>query len=218
MNTARRGLLLLWLTWICPALIAATPAEQFLNYIFGAEGVEIEKVCWPHDDLWMLRGANNPEALKEVADARIKHGKNEVLWQGIQRNLYIVSVRDNRVEPVFNVEQAYFVHRKLMAHFLYAALQQDKQTLGRLVTKVENVSFGRVRAAPNGDMDIYAEYIGMLPLVRASSPAEDKISKSVTYRVPLGPKGFEVRMVKGDKSWLIDTSKPVSVPLEFFWR
>ena len=58
---------------------AATAANQFLQYVHGAEGVEIEKLCVPNDDLWMLRGAQNPPALAQLAEEKIPHGANEVL-------------------------------------------------------------------------------------------------------------------------------------------
>ena len=43
-------------------------------------------------------------------------------------------------------------------------------------------------------------------------------SKSITYRMPIGEKGFELTLVKKGSTWKIDSSKKISVPLKFFFQ
>ena len=55
-------------------------------------------------------------------------------------------------------------------------------------------------------------------MVRASAPNEDKTTKSITYRVPLGKKGLALRLVKQGSTWLVDSEQRLDVPLDFFFR
>ena len=209
---------------ICPFVlgqtlaIAASAPIEFLRYMFGAEDVAIEETCWPNDDVWMVHGANNPAGLAEIAKLKLRHGQDEVIWELIQNSLCVVELRKGKVDPAVNLDQIQILHRQLALRFVYSALEQDKEELSRIVTNVENVRFGRVKPAAGGDMGVYGEIIARLPVLRVSTPAEDKISKSITYRVALAPKGMTLRMIKRGSQWLIDTSSRLDVPLEFFFR
>ena len=198
--------------------VAASAAKEFLLFVYGADNIDVAKVCWPSDDLWMLRGARNPAGIAELESEKIAHGQNEVVIETIHHGLCMLEVRNGRVDPAFSLEQVYTRHRQMVLRFIYASLTQDRDTLKDLATKPQNVKFGRAKAPPMGDLDQYQEVVGMIPVVRVSSPTADKESKSVTYRVPLGSKGFNVRLVKNGSQWQIDTNSTVNVPLDFFFR
>jgi hypothetical protein len=40
----------------------------------------------------------------------------------------------------------------------------------------------------------------------------------VTYKVPLGKNGFELKLVKIGNTWKVDSRENLNVPLEFFFR
>lgn len=197
---------------------AETTGNQFLQYIYGADGIAVEKLCWPNDDIWMLRGAGNPAGLAELATKKVLHGANEVVWERIQDGLCIFEVREGKVDSAYMLEQVYALHRQLALRFIYASLAQDRETLQQITTKAANVRFGHAKAPPGGDMDVYQGVVELIPVVRASQPAADRVSKGITYRVPLGSRGFSLKMVKKGSAWLIDTDSPVEVPLGFFFR
>ena len=201
-----------------PAVRASDAAEKFLSYIFGAEDVAIENATWPNDDLWMLHGRKNEAGVAEIAQAKISRSNNVVLWEMIQNALCIVEVRDGKVDPGFSLDQIYVRHREMILRFVDASLTQDKDALGKLTTNASNVKFGRAKPPAMGDLDQYQEIIGHLPIVRISQPAADKLSKSVSYRVPLGSKGLTLRLVKRDGSWRIDSDSKIEVPLEFLFQ
>lgn len=197
---------------------ADSVATQYLQYVYGGDGVEIEKFCWPHDDLWMIRGQKNPAGLAQLAQEKITHGASEVLWENIQDDLCIIEIRDGKADPRFLLDQIHFRHRQLILQFVYTALRQDQEMMKKLTTKAANVRFGRAKPAAMGDLDVYEELIASLPVVRISSPAEDMKAKSVTYRVPLGKGGLALRLVKRGGTWLIDSDQRLDVPLDFFFR
>jgi hypothetical protein len=87
-----------------------------------------------------------------------------------------------------------------------------------MVTNIENIDFGGATKASYGDMDVYAQILGILPILRSSDPSNDIKSKSVTYKVPLGKNGFELKLVKIGNTWKVDSRENLNVPLEFFFR
>ncbi len=200
------------------SLHAATTANQVLQYIYGAPDIEIEKLCWPNDDLWMLRGPNDPAGLAELAEEKIAHGKNEVLWTHIQMGLCMVEIREGKFDATFMLDQIYYRHREIVLQFIYATLTQDRDALDRLTTNAANVKFDKNQPPPGGDLDVYQGIVPLIPVVRVSLPAADKTSKSITYRVPLGPHGFNLRLVKKGGAWKVDTTTRVEVPLEFLFN
>lgn len=199
-------------------MAAATPAEQYLRYIYGADDIAIETACWPNDDLWMARGQKNPASLAEIERRKVSPGRNEVIWEAINGALCIIEMRDGKVDVRFLLDQIYFQHRELIVRLVHATLSQDRETLELVTTKAANVKFGGAKPVPAGDMDVYEEIIARLPVVRVSTPASDKVSRSVSYRVPLGANGLVLRLVKKGSTWLVDTDSPVEIPLEFFFR
>ncbi len=216
----RRSVTLLLIAWLLvKALPAATPANEFLRYVYGAEGILLEKYCWAHDDLWMLHGRANPAGLAQLDQEKVKHGTNEVIWENIQGAVCIVEIREGKADPAFMLDQTYGRHRQLVLQFIYASLRHDLDLLKGITTQVKNMDLGRLKEAPPpGDMDVYQDLIIAMPVVRVSLPAADKVSRSVSYRVPLGSKGFTVRLVRKNGAWQIDTDAKVKVPLEFFFQ
>lgn len=219
-NTMKRMLILLSLvlTASCASAAHGSAAKKFLTFSYGGDDTSINEICQPNDDLWMLRGTRNPEAIQAVESAPINL-KDPGIYTGIVgRDLCVVEMRQGKIDPSFNLSMVYSLHRNLILHFLYASLIQDRQQIAGLVTKPDNVSFGKAKAVPQGDMDVYLGVLGMLPIVRASTPAADKASKSITYRLPLDEHGFELRLQKQGNTWKIDTEKKIKVPLGFFFQ
>jgi hypothetical protein len=196
----------------------ASAAHSFLRYVYGADGIDLPKIAWPHDDIWMLRGAKNPAGLTQLESEKLPHGSNEVLWKNIQNGLCMVEVREGKVDPAFMLEQVYTLHRQLILQFIFGSLSQDAETLGRVTTNPNNVAFGGTKAAARGDMDVYADVISLIPILRVTTPTADKASQSVAYRVPLGKEGFTVTLVKNGSNWLIRTDTKTEVPLAFFFQ
>lgn len=214
-NTLR---LLFLLLFAAPAAHSAEPvAKQFLRYVYGADGIEITNVCHPSDDLWMLRGNKNSNALASLNALPFDSKRTGVVSGLVGTDLYFVELRDGRVDPAFNLDGVYMLHRKLVLMFLYSALSGDQSALRRLTTDANKVQIVGPKAA-GGDMDQYGSILEMMPVVRASKPAEDARSRTVTYRVPLGEAALSLTLVKEGSTWKIDTSKSVRVPLEFFFR
>lgn len=215
---------LLIVSLLCLASVGAAPASeagpavQFLRFIYGAENVAIETHCWPNDDIWMLAGPKNPGGLEEIEKTKISKARNTVLWESIDRAICLIEVREGRVDPAFNLDQVYFRHRQTVLRFVYAALGQDNEELAHVVTDVANVKFGGAPRPARGDMGVYQDIVMQMPVVRSSLPATDKSSRSITYRIPLGDRGFSVRLIKKDGQWLVDTRKAVTVPLALFFK
>ena len=216
MRTALRLIALLLL--VTPAAQSAEPvAKQFLRYVYGADGIALTNICHSSDDLWMLRGARNTNALAALNTLQFDAKGTGVVSGIVGTDIYFVELRDGRVDPAFNLDGIYMMHRKLVLMFLYASLSGDQTTLRRLSTDASKVQIVGPKAAP-GDMDQYGSIIEMMPVVRASKPVEDAKSRTVTYRVPLGDAALSLTLVKDGNTWKVDTSKTIRVPLEFFFR
>jgi hypothetical protein len=216
--TSLRRLVICVALGVASASYGASAANSFLRYIYGADGIDLKTICWPNDDIWMLRGAKSPAGLAQLESAKIPHGSNEVLWENIQNGLCMVEIREGKVDPAFMLEQVYTLHRQLILQFIFGSLSQDAETLSRVTTNPNNVAFGGLKAAAQGDMDVYADMISLIPILRVNPPAADKASKSVSYRVPLGKEGFTVTLVKTGSKWLIRTDTKTEVPLAFFFQ
>ena len=154
---------ILWAVALVVASVAggqcAEPVtKQFLRFVYGADGIEITNICHPSDDAWMLRGAKNPSALAQL-DAMTITGKVTGVTSGILgRDIYFVETREGKVDPAFNLDGIYVMHRQLVLRFLYAALLQDRAMLGRLVTDASKVQVAGPKAA-GGDMDQYGSIL-----------------------------------------------------------
>ncbi len=145
----RRSVTLLLIAWLLvKALPAATPANEFLRYVYGAEGILLEKYCWAHDDLWMLHGRANPAGLAQLDQEKVKHGTNEVIWENIQGAVCIVEIREGKADPAFMLDQTYGRHRQLVLQFIYASLRHDLDLLKGITTQVKNMDLGRLKEAP----------------------------------------------------------------------
>jgi hypothetical protein len=218
----RFGLLVLTLLFTSEIVAAQSVSEQFLRYIYGAEDVDIAKVCLPTDDLWMLPGAKNTNAWKAITALKLDSKKENGILSGVipqaqGQDLYFVELREGKVDPAMNLDGVYMMHRQLVLMFLYSALRGDSAQIARLTTDATKVDVIGPKAPP-GDMDVYQEVLASMPIVRSSKPSDDAKSKSVSYRVPLSENALMLRLVKQGSTWKIDTSKTVKVSLEFFYR
>jgi len=197
---------------------AQTLAQKFLHYCYGAEGIDISAICHPTDDLWMLRGAKQDEAIKAVNETDLKLGNSGVFSGPIGRDFCVVQMRDGKVDPSYNLEHTYSAHRQLVLQFVFACLTQDKQDLAKLITNPTNVSFGKTKPAAGGDLDVYGSVISLIPVVRSSKPASDKTTKSISYRLPIGRQEIILKLIKRGSTWLVDGSSPINMPMEFFYE
>jgi len=193
-------------------------AKQFLKYTYGAEGIDAAKICLPSDDLWMLQGALNPNALKALEAEEFPSTNRNVVVSGVlAANMYFVEVRNGQIDPSFNLASVYSQHRSLLLTFVYACLKHDKSMLERLTTDASKVEIVGPRP-PSGEMGHYESVIEAIPVVRSSKSADDSKSKTVTYRLPLGDDGLTLTLVNKGNTWKIDSSKKVKVSLEFFFK
>jgi hypothetical protein len=199
------------------AQCAEPAAKQFLRYIYGADGIELTSICHPSDDVRMLRRAKNTNALVALDALKIASKPSGITSGLVGTDIYFIETRDGKVDPTFNLDGIYVMHRQLVLRFIYSALSQNRGMLGRLVTDASKVKIDGPKAAP-GDMDQYGSIIELMPVVRSSKPADDAKSRTVTYRVPLGEEALALTLIKDGSTWRIDTSKSVRVPLEFFFR
>ena len=199
---------------------AAEPAaKQFLRFVYGADGIEITNVCHPSDDLWMLRGAKDTNTLAALDGLKIASKSTGITSGLLGRDMYFIETREGKVDPSFNLDIVYTMHRELVLHFIYSALSQNQRMLREIVTDTSKVKIdGPKDAPPAGDMDVYEPIVAQLPVVRSSKPQDDAKSKTVMYRVPLGEEALMLTLVKNGNTWKVDTSKSVRVPLEFFYR
>jgi hypothetical protein len=216
MNTTARFIVAL-LVFLSTAQGAEPVAKKFLRYIYGADDIELTNVCHLSEDVWMLRGAKNVSALAELDSLKMNAKPTGITSGLVGRDIYFIETRDGKVDPAFNLDGIYVLHRQLVLQFIYAALSQNRGMLGRVATDASKIKIDGPKAAP-GDMDQYGSIIEMMPVVRSSKPADDAKNRTVTYRVPIGEKALTLTLVKDGSTWKIDTSKSVSVPLEFFFR
>ena len=218
MNTIIR-LVATLLVCVSAARCAEPAAKQFLRYIYGADGIELTNICHPSDDAWMLRGAKNTNALAELDGLKISAKSTGITSGLVGRDMYFVETRDGKVDPALNLDGVYMMHRQVMLRFIYSALSQNQRMLRQIVTDASKVKIdGPKDAPPGGDMDVYGPIIEQLPVVRSSKPPDDAMSRSVTYRVPLGEEALTLTLVKDGSTWKIDTSKSVHMSLDFFYR
>ena len=201
------------------ARCAEPVTKQFLRYIYGADGVELTNICLPSDDAWMLRGAKDTNALAALDSLKIASKPTGITSGLVGRDMYFIETRDGKVDPAFNLDGIYMIHRQIVLRFIYSALSQNQRMLGQIVTDASKVKIdGPKDAPPGGDMDVYGPIIEQLPVVRSSKPQDDAKSRTVTYRVPIGEEALTLTLVKDGSTWKIDTSKTIRVPLEFFFR
>ncbi|PWU18059.1 MAG: hypothetical protein C5B50_10025 [Verrucomicrobia bacterium] len=202
------------------AMAEDSPVKPFLRYVYGAEGIDISKVCLPSDDIWMLRGAKDENALASVDALMFETNRVSGVFCGmVGKDGYFVEVRGGKVDPAFSLEAQFQLHRQLVKMFVYGCLCHNQRTLDRITTDAKKVEIsGPKEAPPAGDMDVYEGVIGALPVVRTSKSSEDMKSKTVTYRVPVGEAGLSLTLAKKEGTWKVDTSKPVKVSLSFFYQ
>src|SRR3954463_8792661 len=79
-------------------------AKQFLRYMYGADGIDIGRIAYPDADSWMLRDFKNPRRLAAVEQEKIAAKKNGIYSGLIITDLYVVEVRDGRVDPSFTLD------------------------------------------------------------------------------------------------------------------
>lgn len=190
---------------------------QFLRYIYGADNIDVASVCCPSDDLWMLRGAKNTNALAALTRHEFHPRHTNVISGLLNNDLYFIELRDGKVDPAINLENVYSMHRQLVLQFIYHALAGDEDEWKSFVTDPKKVQIIGP-AAPSGEMGHYASIIEMIPVARSSKPADDAKTKTITYRIPITDPILSLKLVKEDGRWKIDSSKGVKLSLEFFYR
>jgi hypothetical protein len=196
-------------------------ASQFLRFLYG-DAVDVTNICHPHEDLWMLPGAKNTNALRAVAAIKFDPANTNGVVSGVipQRNmndLYFVELRNGKVDPAINLDGVYQLHRQKILMLLYGALIRSRERMADVVTDPMNVEIIGKKAAP-GDMDVYSDVLSSMPLVRHSKPADDFKTRTVSYRVPLSDTSIVFTLLKQGSTWKVDTSKPIKLPLEYFFR
>ena len=126
-------------------------AKQFLRHLYGAEGIDIARICHPSDDLWMLGGARDSEALDAIEGIRIDTARNGVVSGVVRSTMYFFELRDGLVDASYALDGVYLYHRRLVMEFLYACLAHEMESLERMTTDA-----GKVRilgpAPPSGEM------------------------------------------------------------------
>lgn len=198
-------------------------AKQFLRYVYGADGIDLVAICQPSDDLWMLRGRKNEQALFSIEQLRFETSPTGVrsfmINNGSGMDVCFLEIKERKIDPAFMLDSASRIHRQLALRLIYAALSGNQSMLKAITTDASKVQIlGPRTPAPPGDMDVYGGVLEAMPVIRVSKPADDAKSKTVTYRVPLGSAALSLIMVRQADGWKIDTAKGVSVPLEFFYR
>jgi hypothetical protein len=199
------------------AWCAEPASKQFLRYVYGVDGIDITNICQPSDDLWMLSGAKNTNALAAIDNLNISSKSNGIISGVLGPDLYFIEMRNGKVDPAFSLVGAYAVHHQMISAFLVSVLSRNQTLLARVVTDTNKVEIVGPKAGP-GDMEQYASIVEIMPIIRSSKPADDVKSQSVTYRVPVGDVALSLTLVKEAGLWKIETSHTVRVNLEYFFR
>jgi hypothetical protein len=221
MNKYSKKAILLLLSMLLAAesfASAGDVAKKYVMFTYGEKFDDVSSFVHSNPDTWMIPGERNPSAIALVKDANIKLNDPGVYSGFIGRDLIFLEVYDGKVNPAYSLSSIYSLQKRLVLEFFYASLLQNKNRLKGMVTNIENIDFGGATKASYGDMDVYAQILGILPILRSSDPSNDIKSKSVTYKVPLGKNGFELKLVKIGNTWKVDSRENLNVPLEFFFR
>jgi len=201
------------------AQMKADAVSEYLAYRLGDTPTIDAKTVHRHPDVWMLAGRKTPEALDEMKNNPFGNfSKDGTYLITIANMIVFVELRDGKVDPRVNLEALYLKQKYLVVRFFYESLLQDRAELAKIVTDVKNVSFGAAPAAGRGDMDQYSAVLDEMPPYRVSDPDSDEKTRSITYRIPVGSKGFFVKLVLVDHAWKIDTSKKTEVPVGIFFQ
>jgi hypothetical protein len=217
MRTIQLLMVLAGLIWSLGSVAQTTP-QKFLLYCYGAEDIDITAIAHPNDDIWMLRGAKNEEGIDAVKTTDLKLAASGVFSGPIGRDFCVVQMRAGKVDPSYNLAQIHGMQRALILQFVFACLSQEPSQLQRLVTNPANVSFGKTKPARSGDLDVYADVVSNIPVLRSSAPAADKASKSVGYRLPIGREEVVLKLIKKGSTWMVDGGTPIKMPMEFFYE
>lgn len=200
---------------------AKEPSEIVRNsllYAYGVKDIDIAETFHPHHDLWMIPHKFDENQVKEIKELKISVEDNSVFTETVGQSLIYTEITNGKVAPGFYLKGIYSQHERLILMFLYAALLRDEKDIARYVSHANQVTFDKTPKAANGDMDVYAEILSTMPIVRSSDPVSDAKEKSITYRVPLGKQGTKITLRRFDGKWKIDSSNGFHIPMEFFWR
>jgi len=191
--------------------------EEYFRFVYGAPGINEEDILHSNSDNWMLSGVFNASSIERIKRYKFNVTAPGVFAGVVGKDVFFLEIREGKIDPAFPLQGVYSIQKGVIRYFLYYSILQDKKTLSRIVTNIDNVDFGVYPAAAHGDMDVYGSILGKIPIIRTSTPEEDKLSKTVTYRAPLGRNGFEFHLLKDGGVWKIDSSNKIKVPLEFFF-
>jgi hypothetical protein len=170
-------------------------AKQFLRYVYGEDGIELVDICHPSEDAWMLRGAKNTNALAALDSLKIESKPKGITSGMVGKDIYFLELRDGKVDPAFNLDGIFMMHRQLVLRFVFASLSQNREMLGRLATDASKVKIDGPKPATR-ELGQYGSIIEQMPVVRSSNPADDAKSRTVTYRVPIGDDALMLTLLK----------------------
>src|SRR4051794_607123 len=77
-------------------------ARQFLQYQYGQE-IDVSKICLPVEDVWMLQGPKNTNALAAVKALQLEAKTNGILSGVLGTDMYFVELHGGKVDPAFNL-------------------------------------------------------------------------------------------------------------------
>src|SRR4051812_3265021 len=77
--------------------------RQFLQYQYG-HPIDVSKICLPSEDIWMLQGPKNADALAEVKALKLESKTNGIVSGVLGTDMYFVELRGGKVDPAFNLD------------------------------------------------------------------------------------------------------------------
>jgi hypothetical protein len=93
--------------FIAPLLVSVSAAQsaepaakQFLRYIYGADGIDLTSICHPSDDVWMLRGAKNTNALAALDAMKIASKPSGITSGLVGTDIFFIERATGRLTPL----------------------------------------------------------------------------------------------------------------------
>lgn len=197
----------------------ASPQEtirQYMSFICGDKSVDINKICHTHPDIWMIPGKKNTAAITKAKNLKVTIKKEGIYMAVIDNTLTFIEIKDGKIDPKFTLDPIYTMQKALVLEFIYHSLLRDHDVINKLVTTPNNIDFSKAPEIQLGNADQYYSIIEVMPVLRSSSAEEDAKTNSITYRIPIGKKGFQLTLKKINSYWKIDTSKKITLPSTFF--
>jgi hypothetical protein len=188
--------------------------KRFANYIYGGSSENISEAVLPHADLWMLRGKQDLEALHKIESMTFERHEDLTVI-AIRSELVFLELKGEVVDPHFQLEAIYELHRKLIRSFLYFLSIEDERRLNSVVT---DRSLIRVKGASAKQAARFSTLISSLPTCRVSTQTEETKPNSVSYSVPMGHGVLKLSLIKDGNTWKVDTRNGIDVDLQAFLK